>query len=191
MYLDEPGLWNHFASDSLNRSLLEQSAAINASLTIYDSVGWRQFYRHTVSSRYQVFDVISNCIVDKPIDFSDLKANTTGYLFRSTLMNRACEPRAGLSPVWLIGISGWPALTLFAVHTYSPLSPLRGKKRKKKKAQAGNERSNILPKSSLWRKKPPPPPLSLPTTDHTSFKLYYRHQQIIHHPSCIQLRIRH
>ena len=31
MYMDEPESWNHFVTDSLNRSLLEQSAAIIAS----------------------------------------------------------------------------------------------------------------------------------------------------------------
>ena len=32
MYMDEPESWNHFAIDTLNRTLLEQSAAIGASL---------------------------------------------------------------------------------------------------------------------------------------------------------------
>ena len=32
MYMDEPESWNHFAIDSLNRSLLEQSAAVIALL---------------------------------------------------------------------------------------------------------------------------------------------------------------
>ena len=35
MHMDEPESWNHFATDSLNRSLLEQSAAIIASLKIF------------------------------------------------------------------------------------------------------------------------------------------------------------
>ena len=33
MYMDEPESWNHFAIDSLNRFLLEQSASIMASFT--------------------------------------------------------------------------------------------------------------------------------------------------------------
>ena len=63
MYMDEPESWNHFAIDSLNRSLLEQSAAVIVSLKRErereqnDAVGWQQFYRHTVSNRCQVFDV--------------------------------------------------------------------------------------------------------------------------------------
>ena len=61
MYMDEPESWNHFAIDSLDRSLLEQSAVIIASLKNNNFFKWRSrlttIYRHTVSNRYQVFVV--------------------------------------------------------------------------------------------------------------------------------------
>ena len=60
MYMDEPESWNYFAIDSLNRLLLEQSAAMIVSWKKNDAVGWQQFYCHTVSNRYKVFDV--SCI---------------------------------------------------------------------------------------------------------------------------------
>ena len=64
MYINGPESWSHSAIDSLKRWLLQHSAAINSSLKKEekkkkkkDAVGWRQSYRHTVSNRYQVFDV--------------------------------------------------------------------------------------------------------------------------------------
>ncbi len=58
MHTNKPESWNYFAINSLNRSLLEQNAAIIASFKKKKkyAVGWQQFYRYTVSNRYQVFD---------------------------------------------------------------------------------------------------------------------------------------
>ena len=43
-----------------------------------------------------VFDNVCKCIMGKRMDFPDLKSNTSHQLFRSNLMSRACEVRAGL-----------------------------------------------------------------------------------------------
>ena len=53
LYMDEPESWNYFAIDSLNRLLLEQSVIGSLLFFIFfnDAVGWRQFYRHTMSNR--------------------------------------------------------------------------------------------------------------------------------------------
>ena len=63
MYKDEPEWWNHFAFDSLNGLPLERSAAVIASLKNVVIFKMTQsvdddFYCHTMSNRYQVFDVI-------------------------------------------------------------------------------------------------------------------------------------
>ena len=78
----------------------------------------------TILSPYSVQSVSNfrlhlHCIVDKKMNFSYLKTNTSDQLFRNKLMSRTCEPREGLIRHKL-GIRGYPALTLFGDHTYGP-----------------------------------------------------------------------
>ena len=73
MCMDEPQSWNHFASDELNRLLLEQSAAVIASL----KKKWRGRLT-TIIPSYSVQSVSSfrrhlHCIVGMSVDFPDLK----------------------------------------------------------------------------------------------------------------------
>ena len=99
MNMDEPESWNHFAIDSLSRLLLEQSAAIIASLKKRkkkDAVGWRQFFSLYCVQSVSSFRHHLHCIAGETMDFPDLKTKTSDYLFRSKLTSRACEPRAGL-----------------------------------------------------------------------------------------------
>ena len=91
MYMNEPESWNHFAIDSLLSILLEQSAIITSLKKKFnDAVGWPQFYRHTVSHWYQVFDI--TCIALWMCQWT----KTSDQLFRSKLTSHACKPRAGL-----------------------------------------------------------------------------------------------
>ena len=61
-------------------------------------------------------------IVGEIMDFPDLKQNqATSYLgVNWRVMHANREPN--LSAVWLIAIRGYPALKLFAFHTYGPLT---------------------------------------------------------------------
>ena len=80
MYMHEPESWNYFAFDWLYRLLLEQSAAIIASLKkIFKK---RRSRLTTILPSYSVQSVSSfrrhlHCIVDKSMDFSDLKTKTS------------------------------------------------------------------------------------------------------------------
>ena len=79
MDINEPESWNHFAIDSLNHWLWEQSAAIIASLK--KKFKERRNWLKTILSLYSVQSVSGfqrhlHGIVGKTTDFSDLKTNT-------------------------------------------------------------------------------------------------------------------